>query len=53
MARKYRLDEIHTLKNMDIFFDTNVLIYIFWPTASYVFETTIQKNCEICKNKQI
>jgi predicted nucleic acid-binding protein len=54
MARKYRLDEIHTLKNMDIFFDTNVLIYIFWPTASYVFETNYSKalrNLQKQKNK--
>ncbi|MFH0997555.1 MAG: type II toxin-antitoxin system VapC family toxin, partial [Pseudomonadota bacterium] len=30
--------EIHWLANRRIFFDANILIYIFWPTGSHLWE---------------
>lgn len=38
MATKYRLQDVAKLKGRNIFFDTNILIYLFWPTAQYSFE---------------
>lgn len=35
MATKYKLQEIYHLQESKIFVDTNILIYIFWPTNSY------------------
>lgn len=35
MAKRYHLTEIHRLKQRRIFFDTNILIYLFWPTQSH------------------
>lgn len=35
MPRRYNVTEIHRLNRRRIFFDTNILIYLFWPTQSY------------------
>lgn len=39
MAAKYSLQNIHQLENRKIFFDANVLIYIFWPSGAYKWES--------------
>ena len=39
MAARYALQNITDLQNRKVFFDANVLIYIFWPTGSYRWET--------------
>jgi len=33
MAKAYKSSEIHSLKERQIFFDANILLYIFWPTG--------------------
>lgn len=38
MATKYPLSSIPTLVNRKVFFDANVLIYIFWPSGAYHWE---------------
>jgi len=38
MATKYRLQDVAQLNGRDIFFDANILIYLFWPTGQYSFE---------------
>lgn len=38
MATKYKLQDAHLLQGRDIFVDTNVLIYLFWPTGQYDYE---------------
>lgn len=38
MATKYSLQNIHQLGSRKIFFDANVLIYIFWPSGDYKWE---------------
>ncbi|WP_159729899.1 twitching motility protein PilT [Sphingobacterium sp. 18053] len=35
MAESYRIQDIGKLVGRDIFFDANILIYLFWPTGSY------------------
>ncbi len=35
MAKCYNSTEIHCLNKRQIFFDANILLYIFWPTGSY------------------
>jgi predicted nucleic acid-binding protein len=39
MATKYPLEQIPKLASRPIFFDANVLLYIFWPTGAYRWET--------------
>ena len=39
MAKIYTKDQIHQLKDMVIFFDANILIYLFMPTGNLFFET--------------
>lgn len=34
----YKLQEIHHLAGRDIFFDANILIYLFWPTGRHYAE---------------
>jgi predicted nucleic acid-binding protein len=34
MAKFYNSSEIHSLNKRQIFFDANILLYIFWPTGS-------------------
>lgn len=34
MRLRYRLEDLGTVKNKALFFDANVLLYIFWPTVS-------------------
>lgn len=36
---KYTLQNIPALQNRKVFFDANVLIYIFWPSGAYHWET--------------
>ncbi len=38
MAKKYRLEDVAQLKGKGIFFDANILIYLFWPTGQYDYE---------------
>jgi len=38
MATKYPLSAISSLGDRRIFFDANVLIYIFWPSGAYHWE---------------
>lgn len=38
MATKYRLQDVGQLRDRNIFLDTNVLIYLFWPTGNLSFE---------------
>jgi predicted nucleic acid-binding protein len=38
MAAKYRLQDVSQLQNRGVFVDANVLIYLFWPTGSHVWE---------------
>ena len=35
MATKYTLKDISTIRDRKVFFDANVLIYIFWPSGYY------------------
>lgn len=43
MPTKYSLISIPTIVNRKIFFDSNVLIYLFWPSGSYAWETTYSR----------
>jgi len=38
MANKYFLNQVETIPNRRIFFDANVLIYLFWPSGRYRWE---------------
>lgn len=38
MGTKYRLRDVNQLRGRRIFFDANVLIYLFWPTGQHAFE---------------
>ena len=38
MGTKYRLQDVSQLNGRNIFFDANVLIYLFWPTGQYSYE---------------
>jgi predicted nucleic acid-binding protein len=38
MGAKYRLQDVAQLNGRNIFFDANVLIYLFWPTGQHSFE---------------
>lgn len=38
MATKYRLQDVAQLNGQNIFFDANILIYLFWPTGQIPFE---------------
>ena len=38
MATMYKLHDVSLLNGKNIFFDANVLIYLFWPTGSYYYE---------------
>jgi len=38
MAAKYKLNDYALLKGKNIFFDANILIYLFWPTGKYNYE---------------
>lgn len=40
MARKYSLHNITALSNRKVFFDANVLIYLFWPSGSFAWENS-------------
>jgi len=43
MSNIYTLTDIEKLKDRDIFFDTNILLYLFWPTQSHYYERTYSK----------
>lgn len=47
MATKYRLHDITQLNGQNIFFDANILIYLFWPTGQHLFEQSYARvfNC--------
>ena len=38
MATKYSLQNIPDIQNRKVFFDANVLIYVFWPSGAYYWE---------------
>ena len=38
MSTKYSIQNISSLQNRRVFFDANVLIYIFWPSGAYYLE---------------
>lgn len=38
MAKKYKLHEVSQLSDREIFFDANILIYLFWPTGQHHYE---------------
>ena len=38
MTKRYNHNQISSLTNKTIFFDTNIIIYIFWPTGSLHWE---------------
>jgi predicted nucleic acid-binding protein len=38
MPTKYRLQDVAQLTGKDVFFDANILIYLFWPTSQHNFE---------------
>jgi len=43
MAIKYSTQNVSALQSRKIFFDANVLIYIFWPSGSYQWEFDYSK----------
>lgn len=38
MAINYKLQDFEKLKDRAVFFDANILIYLFWPTGQHHFE---------------
>lgn len=38
MRKRYSFKDISLICNRQIFFDANVLLYIFWPTGQYTWE---------------
>ena len=38
MGAKYRLQDVAQLNGRNVFFDANVLIYLFWPTGQHSYE---------------
>ena len=38
MPKRYNLREANQIKEQGVFFDANVLIYLFWPTGQYHYE---------------
>ncbi|MGM0580487.1 MAG: type II toxin-antitoxin system VapC family toxin [Bacteroidota bacterium] len=38
MPTKYRLQDFPNLAGKDIFFDANILIYLYWPTGDRTYE---------------
>lgn len=38
MAARYRLQDVLQLSGKGVFFDANVLIYLFWPTGQHNYE---------------
>lgn len=38
MARRYTLNNYEDLKGRDVFFDANVILYVFWPTMNNYWE---------------
>ncbi len=38
MGHKYSIQNIELLKDRKIFFDANILIYLFWPSGSFNWE---------------
>ncbi len=56
MATKYSTQNISEVQSRKIFFDANVLIYIFWPSGAYnwegfysqVFNRLLRQSNELC-----
>lgn len=61
MAVRYSLKQIGAITNSRVFFDANVLIYIFWATGlkkyeelySSAFNILLKKDVEICVDFQV
>ena len=43
MALKYSLNDIPAIHGRQVFFDANVLIYNFWPSGAYPWETNYSR----------
>jgi predicted nucleic acid-binding protein len=43
MATNYKLKDYALVHNRPIFFDANVLLYIFWPTGAHFYEANYSK----------
>jgi len=43
MANRYSLNQVGKISNRKVFFDANVLIYIFWPSGKSTFERIYSK----------
>lgn len=43
MANRYLLNQVGTIPNRRVFFDANVLIYLFWPSGHYYWERNYSK----------
>ena len=43
MGTNFRLQDFSLIHDRPIFFDANVLLYIFWPTGSHYFEAHYSK----------
>jgi predicted nucleic acid-binding protein len=55
MGRRYKASDITSLINRNIFFDANVMIYLYWPSGYYDWEkeySTIFRNILKQKNNK-
>ena len=51
MAKCYKSSEIHCLNQRKIFFDANILLYIFWPTDSSSYSLEMAKQYSAIFNR--
>jgi predicted nucleic acid-binding protein len=47
MEKTFKLQDYNLLSNRNIFFDANILIYLFWPTGEHYYE---QNYARVFKN---
>ncbi len=52
MANRYLLNQIEEISNRKIFFDANVLIYLFWPSGQHNWERNYSKAFSILLRKK-
>ncbi|HLS31131.1 MAG TPA: hypothetical protein VK021_09765 [Flavobacteriaceae bacterium] len=38
MTQRFKLADVAALRERQVFFDANILIYLFWPTGQRFFE---------------
>lgn len=56
MAKRYKITDISSLSHKPVFFDANVILFIFWPTGSQKWEnsySTVFGNLIKMKNRMI